>query len=39
MPFHPCNRLRFHTAIWRGFVLIAALFHYTAALSCLTQAI
>jgi|SRR6185312_8752345 len=37
--FHLCERLRFHTAIWHAFVLIAALFHYTAVLSCVTQAI
>ncbi len=39
VPFHLCERLRFHTAIWHGFVLIAALFHYTAVVSCVTQAI
>jgi hemolysin III len=37
--FHLWERLRFHTAIWHGFVLIAALFHYTAVLSRVTLAI
>jgi len=37
--FHLCERLRFHTAIWHGFVLIAALFHYSAVVSCVTQTI
>jgi|SRR6185437_2307018 hemolysin III len=39
VPFHLWERLRFHTVIWHGFVLIAALFHYTAVLSCVTLAI
>jgi hemolysin III len=39
IPFHLCERLRFHTAIWHGFVLIAAFLHYTAVVSCVTQAI
>jgi hemolysin III len=33
--FHLWERLRFHTVIWHGFVLIAALCHYTAVLSCM----
>lgn len=32
--FHVWERLRFHTAIWHGFVLTAAGVHYTAVLSC-----
>lgn len=32
--FHVWQRLRFHTAIWHGFVLSAAGVHYTAVLSC-----
>jgi hemolysin III len=36
VPFHLWERLRFHTAIWHGFVLVAAVFHYTAVLSCVT---
>lgn len=39
VPFHLCERLRFHTVIWHSFVLIAALFHYTAVVSCVTQTI
>jgi hypothetical protein len=29
--FHLLKRLRFHNAIWRGFVLLAATCHYSAA--------
>jgi hemolysin III len=32
--FHVWQRLRFHNAIWHGFVLSAALVHYAAVLSC-----
>jgi hemolysin III len=32
--FHVWERLRFHNAIWHGFVLSAAGVHYTAVLSC-----
>lgn len=34
--FHVWERLRFHTAIWHGFVLTAAGTHYSAVLSCVT---
>jgi hemolysin III len=37
--FHVWERLRFHTVIWHGFVVTAALFHYVAVLSCVTVAI
>ena len=37
--FHVWQRLRFHTVIWRGFVVTAALVHYVAVLSCVTLAI
>jgi len=37
--FHVWQRLRFHTAIWHGFVVTAALVHYVAVLSCVTLAI
>jgi hemolysin III len=33
--FHVWRRLRFHNAIWHGFVLIAASCHYSAVLACL----
>jgi predicted membrane channel-forming protein YqfA (hemolysin III family) len=33
--FHVCRGLRFHNAIWHGFVLIAASCHYSAVLACL----
>src|SRR3954469_4753704 len=33
--FHIWRRLRFHNAIWHGFVLIAASCHYSAVLACL----
>ena len=33
--FHGWRRLRFHNAIWHGFVLIAAGCHYSAILNCL----
>jgi hemolysin III len=33
--FHICRGLRFHNAIWHGFVLIAASCHYSAVLACL----
>jgi hemolysin III len=36
--FHIWERLRFHTAIWHGFVLSAASVHYTAVLSCVVLA-
>ncbi len=36
--FHVWERLRFHTVIWHGFVVTAALFHYAAVLSCVTLA-
>jgi hemolysin III len=38
VPFHLWERLRFHPVIWHGFVLTAALCHYTAVLSCVTLA-
>lgn len=37
--FHVWQRLRFHTAIWHGFVVTAALFHYVAVLTSVTSAI
>jgi hemolysin III len=37
--FHVCERLRFHNAIWHGFVLSAAGVHYTAVLSSVMLAI
>lgn len=33
--FHVWKRLRFHTAIWHGFVLLGASCHYSAVLVCL----
>jgi hemolysin III len=33
--FHVWRRLRFHNAIWHGFVLLAASCHYSAVLACL----
>ena len=33
--FHICRGLRFHNAIWHGFVLIAASCHYSAVVACL----
>jgi hemolysin III len=33
--FHLLRRLRFHNAIWHGFVLLAASCHYLAVLACL----
>jgi hemolysin III len=33
--FHAWKRLRFHTAIWHGFVLLGASCHYSAVLLCL----
>jgi hemolysin III len=36
--FHLWERLRFHNAIWHGFVLLAASCHYSAVLACLLQA-
>jgi hemolysin III len=35
--FHGWRRLRFHNAIWHGFVLIAAGCHYSAVLTCLAS--
>jgi hemolysin III len=37
--FHVWERLRFHRAIWHGFVVTAALVHYVAVLSCVTAAV
>ena len=37
--FHVWQRLRFHTAIWHGFVVTAALVHYVAVLTSVTSAI
>jgi hemolysin III len=34
--FHLWERLRFQNAIWHAFVLIGAVFHYTAVLTCVT---
>ena len=36
--FHVWQRLRFHNAIWHGFVLLAASCHYSAVLACLPWA-
>jgi hemolysin III len=36
--FHVWQRLRFHNAIWHGFVLLAASCHYSAVLACLLRA-
>ena len=36
--FHVLRRLRFHNAIWHGFVLVAASCHYSAILACLPLA-
>ena len=36
--FHIWERLRFHTAIWHGFVLSAAGCHYAAVMSCVIPA-
>jgi len=33
--FHLWERLRFHNAIWHGFVLLATSCHYSAVLACL----
>ena len=33
--FHICRGLRFHNAIWHGFVLIASSCHYSAVVACL----
>jgi hemolysin III len=33
--FHAWYRLRFHNAIWHGFVVVAASCHYSAVLTCL----
>ena len=35
--FHVWRRLRFHNAIWHGFVLLAASCHYSAVLACLAS--
>jgi len=36
--FHAWNSLRFHNAIWHGFVLLAACCHYAAVLGCVVDA-
>jgi hemolysin III len=36
--FHVWRRLRFHNAIWHGFVLLAASCHYSAVLACFAAA-
>jgi hemolysin III len=36
--FHVLQRLRFHNAIWHGFVLLGASCHYSAVLACLPWA-
>jgi hemolysin III len=36
--FHAWRTLRFHNAIWHGFVLIAAGCHYAAILACMLRA-
>jgi hemolysin III len=36
--FHVWERLRFHNAIWHGFVLLAASCHYGAVLDCMVLA-
>src|SRR6266576_3569905 len=36
--FHVWQSLRFHNAIWHGFVVLAASCHYSAVLACLTWA-
>jgi hemolysin III len=33
--FHLWDRLRFQTALWHGFVVVAALLHLAAILDCL----
>ena len=38
VPFHLWERLRFHSVIWHGFVMTAALCHYTAVVSCVMPA-
>jgi hemolysin III len=38
MLFHVWQGLRFHNAIWHGFVLLAASCHYSAVLACLLWA-
>jgi hemolysin III len=35
--FHVWRRLRFHNAVWHGFVLTAASCHYSAVLTCLAS--
>jgi hemolysin III len=35
--FHIWRRLRFHNAIWHGFVLLAASCHYSAVFACLAS--
>jgi len=35
--FHVWHGLRFHNAIWHGFVLLAASCHYSAVLACLPR--
>ena len=37
--FHVWERLRFHTVIWHGFVVTAALVHYVAVLTSVTSAV
>jgi hemolysin III len=37
--FHVWQRLRFHRAIWHGFVVTAALVHYVAVLTSVTSAV
>ena len=37
--FHVWQRLRFHTVIWHGFVVTAALVHYVAVLTSVTSVI
>jgi len=36
--FHVWESLRFHNAIWHGFVLVAAACHYGAVLDCMVLA-
>jgi hemolysin III len=36
--FHVWRNLRFHNAIWHGFVLVAACCHYSAVLACVVLA-
>jgi hemolysin III len=32
--FHLCERLKFRTAVWHGFVVVAATLHFVAIFDC-----